>query len=290
MSSPKLLVTGASGHLGRLVLTSLLQRVPAAQIIATVRDTTKASDLAALGIELRQADYTQPETLATAFAGITRLLLISSNDIGPARIAQHKAAIDAAKTAGAELLAYTSVLRADTSTLPLAADHLATEQHLAASSVPYTFLRNSWYFENYTGWLGAALQHGAILGSSGEGHIAAAARADYAEAAAVVLSTPGHAGKIYELAGDIPFTLPELAAEVSKQSGKTVVYNNLPEQAYAAALQGFGLPAQVATMLAACDVSASHGALDSTSRDLSTLIGHHTTTLAAAIAAALSRT
>ena len=287
-TTPTIVVTGATGQLGRLVIASLLTKVPAAQIIAAVRDTAKADDLAALGIQLRHADYTQPATLATAFAGATHVLLISSSDFGPARVAQHKAAIDAAKSAGVQLLAYTSVLRADTTHLPVAPDHLATEQYLTASGLPYTLLRNGWYTENYTAMLAPALAHGAILGASGNGRIAAAARADYAEAAAAVLTTPGHANKTYELAGDTPFTMPELAAEVSKQSGKTVIYNNLPQQDYASALQSFGLPEFVANLLAASDICASQGELDSTSHDLSQLIGHPTTPLAATVTAALA--
>lgn len=287
-TSPTIVVTAATGQLGRLVIASLLKTVPASHVVAAVRDTAKAADLAALGIQLRHADYTQPATLATAFAGATHVLLISSNQLGPARIAQHKAAIDAAKAAGVQLLAYTSVLRADTSHLPVAPDHLATEQYLTASGVPYTLLRNGWYTENYTAALAPALAHGAILGSSGSGRIAAAARADYAEAAAVVLATTGHANKTYELAGDTPFTMPQFAAEVSRQSGKTIVYNNLPQPDYAAALQGFGLPAPIAGLLAASDICASNGELDSTSHDLSQLIGHPTTPLADTIAAALA--
>jgi NAD(P)H dehydrogenase (quinone) len=284
-----IVVTGATGQLGRVVLTNLLKKIPANHIVAAVRDTAKAADLSALGVQVRQADYTKPETLATAFAGASRLLLISSNAMGPARIAQHRAAIDAAKAAGVAFIAYTSVLRADASTLAVAPDHLATEQLLAASGVPYTFLRNGWYLENYTSSLGAALAHGAVIGSSGDGRIAAAARADYAEAAAVVLATGGHDGKIYELAGDVPFTLSELAAEVSKQSGKVVVYSNLTPEAYEATLKGFGLPAEVAKMLAGFGFPTSQGELDSTSKDLSTLIGHPTTTLAAAVTAALPK-
>ena len=283
-----IVVTGATGQLGRLVISSLLTKVPASQIVAAVRTPSKASDLAALGIHVREADYSRPETLAAAFAGATRVLLISSNNLA-GRIPEHKAVIDAARSAGVELLAYTSVLRADTTTLAVAPDHLATEQYLAASGVPYTFLRNGWYTENYTATLGAALEHGAILGSSGDGRIAAAGRADYAEAAAVVLSTAGHANKVYELGGDVPFILAELAAEVSKQSGKTVVYNDMPEQAYEGALASFGLPADVAHVVASCAAVAAHGELDTTSHDLSQLIGHPTTTLAAAVSAALPK-
>ena len=283
-----IVVTGATGQLGRLVIKNLLKSVPPNQIVAAVRTPSKAADLAALGVQVRHADYGKPATLASAFAGATSVLLISSTSLG-LRVAEHKAVIDAAKAAGAQLLAYTSVLKADTSTLLVAPDHVATEQYLAASGLPWVLLRNGWYLENHTGALAAALERGSILGSAGEGRIAAAARADYAEAAAVVVSTAGHAGKTYELGGDAAFTLTELAAEVSKQSGKTVSYKNLPEPVYEDALKSFGLPASIAHLLADSDEKVSHGELDSTSRDLSRLIGHSTTSLAAAVAAALAR-
>jgi len=280
-------ITGATGQLGRLVVTSLLRTVPADQIVAAVRTPAKAAELTALGVEVREADYGQPETLASAFAGVEKLLLISSTAMGETRIAQHKAAIDAAKVAGVKLIAYTSILRADTSKISLAADHLATEKLIAASGIPYVFLRNGWYLENHTAALAPALQHGAILGAAGEGLFAAAARQDYAEAAAAVLTLPGQQNKVYELAGDVPYTLTQLAAEVSKQSGKAVVYQNLPAAAYEQALAGFGLPREVTAMLAQADECASRGDLNSDSADLRTLIGHPTETLAAAVTAAL---
>jgi NAD(P)H dehydrogenase (quinone) len=184
---------------------------------------------------------------------------------------------------------YTSVLRADTSTLLVGPEHIATERNLTASGIPWVLLRHGSYLENHTASVGPALQSGAIVGSAGEGRIAAAARADYAEAAAVVLTAPGHTGKIYELGGDVAFTLAELASEVGKQSGKKVVYNNLPEQAYQGILESIGLPADLANFVVDSDKKASRGELDTTSRDLSGLIGHPTTTLAAAVAAALPR-
>ncbi len=283
-----IVVTGATGQLGRLVIKSLLKSVPANQIVAAVRAPSKAADLAALGVQVREADYGKPATLASAFAGATSVLLISSTNIGQ-RVAEHKAVIDAAKSAGAQLLAYTSVLRADTCTLLVAPDHLATEQYLAASGVPWVFLRNGWYIENYTGGLSAAVESGAILGSAGAGRIAAASRADYADAAAAVLSTLGHAGKVYELGGDSAFTLAELAAEVSKQSGKTIVYKDMPEPDYENVLKSAELPDAIAHLVADSDEKASHGELDTTSRDLNRLIGRSTTSLAAAVATAITR-
>lgn len=283
-----IVVTGATGQLGRLVVKSLLKSTPASQVVAAVRTPSKAADLAALGVQIREADYGKPDTLTSAFAGATNVLLVSSTNIGQ-RIAEHKAVIDAAKSAGAQLLAYTSVLRADTSTLLVAPDHLATEQYLAASGVPWVFLRNGWYLENYTGGLSAAVEHEVIMGSAAEGRIAAASRADYAEAAAAVLSTPGHAGKTYELGGDSAFTLAELATEVSKQSGKTIAYKDMPEPAYEDVLRSAGLPDHIAHLLADSDEKASLGELYTTSRDLNRLLGRSTTSLATAVAAAIAK-
>jgi NAD(P)H dehydrogenase (quinone) len=284
-----IVVTGATGQLGRLVVKSLLKKVPTNQIVAAVRTPSKASDLAALGVQVREADYGKPATLAKAFAGATSLLLISS-PWTPAQVDEHKAVIDAAKSAGVRLLAYTSVLRADASTLLVAPNHLATEQYIAASGIPWVFLRHPSYIENYTASLGSVLEHGAVVGSAGEARNSATTRADLAEAAAVVLTTPGHAGKIYELGSDVAFTMAEFAAEVGKQSGKKVVYNNLPPQDYQAMLEGVGLPPKFANLIADSDTkAASHDELYTPSRDLSGLIGHPTTILAAAVAAALPR-
>lgn len=283
-----IVVTGATGGLGRLVVANLLGRVPAGDIVAAVRTPSKAADLASQGVHVREADYGRPATLASAFAGATRVLLISSPSLG-VRVAEHAAVIDAAKAAGVRLLAYTSVLRADTSTLLVAPDHVATEQYLAGSGVPWVLLRNGWYLENRTAAIAAALDAGALLGCAGEGRIAAAARADYAEAAAAVLTTDGHVGRTYELGGDAAFTLAELAAEVSTQSGRTVAYRDLQEDAYRSFLESAGLPPGVANLVADSDTKARRGELDTDSRDLSALIGHPTTRLPAAVATALRR-
>ncbi|MEJ8851078.1 SDR family oxidoreductase [Variovorax rhizosphaerae] len=277
-----IVVTGATGQLGRLVIKALLRSVPASDIVAAVRSPDKAKDLAALGIAVRQADYTKPDTLRTAFAGADKLLLISSSEVGQ-RAPQHRAAIDAAKAAGVKLIAYTSILRADNSPLSLAAEHLATEVMLKESGVPFVVLRNGWYTENYTGWTGAALASGTLIGSAGDGRIASAARADYAEAAAAVLTRDNPAGAIYELAGDSAYTLTELAAEIARQSGKPVLYKNLSETEHKAALLGFGLPEPIAAMLANSDAGVSKGALFDDGRQLSQLIGHATTPLAATV-------
>jgi NAD(P)H dehydrogenase (quinone) len=282
-----IVVTGATGKLGNHVIEGLLKTIPAQQIIAAVRTPEKAQALTARGIQVRAADYSKPETLTTAFAGAEKVLLISSSDLND-RVGQHKAVIDAAKAAGVKLIAYTSLLHAAEATTLLSADHKATEAYLQASGVPFVVLRNGWYFENHTEAIAPALQHGAVIGASGEGRFAAASRADYAAAAVAVLITEGHEGKLYELAGDNSFTLTEYAAEVSKQSGKTVIFANLPEEKYAEALAGFGLPAPLPEILANADTGASRGELDDTSHTLSKLIGRPTTTLAEAVKAALA--
>jgi NAD(P)H dehydrogenase (quinone) len=283
-----IVVTGATGKLGQHVIKGLLEKVPAAQIVAAVRSVEKATELAALGVQLRQADYSDPATLATAFAGAEKVLLISSSEVGQ-RVAQHKAVADACVAANVKLLVYTSILRADTSTLQLAVEHLATEGDIRSSGLPFVFLRNSWYLENHTEALGPALQHGVILGAAKDGKFAAASRADYALAAVAVLTGEGHANKIYELAGDVPYTLTELAAEVSKAAAKPVAYKDLSQQEYESALLGFGLPAPIAAMLADSDAGAARGELGSNASDLRTLLGHPTTTLAAAVHAAIAR-
>ncbi|MEQ1685619.1 MAG: NAD(P)H-binding protein [Burkholderiaceae bacterium] len=281
-----IVVTGATGQLGRLVIQNLLRTVPAGNIVALARDPAKAADLAALGVRVRQADYTRPDTLAAALAGATKLLLISSSEVGQ-RVAQHRAVIDAAVRAGVALVAYTSLLHADTSPLGLALEHKETEAMLKASGLPFVLLRNGWYTENYAASVPAALAHGAVIGSAGEGRIASAARADYAAAAAAVLTGADQAGRVYELAGDTAYTLAEFAAEIARQSGQAVVYKNLPEADYAAALLGFGLPQPLAAMLADSDTGASAGGLFDAGRQLSALIGHGTTPLRDTVAAAL---
>lgn len=282
-----IVVTGASGQLGRLVIQSLLKSVPAAGIVAAVRQPAAVADLAALGVQVRQADYAQPATLDTAFQGATKVLLISSSALGE-RVAQHGNVIDAARRAGVALLAYTSLLHADTSPLGLAAEHTATEALLRASGVPHVLLRNGWYTENYLAGLPAVLQHGAVIGSAGEGRIASAARADYADAAAAVLTRDDQAGLVHELAGDTSYTLAEFAAEVGRQTGRTIPYINLPEADYRGALLGAGLPAPLAHLLADSDVGASKGGLFDDGHRLSQLIGRPTAALGAMVAAALA--
>lgn len=272
-------ITGATGQLGQHVIESLLKTVPASQIVAIVRNPAKATTLSQQGITVRQADYSDEAALTTALQGIDKLLLISSSEVGQ-RAPQHRNVINAAQAAHVKFIAYTSLLHADTSPLGLADEHVATEKMLAESGIAYALLRNGWYTENYLASAPAALEHGVFIGAAGEGKIASATRADYAAAAARVISEDGHAGKTYELAGDAGWTLSQLAAELAKQSGKKVVYQNLSEADFAAALKGVDLPAGLADMLADSDTGASKGGLFDDSHTLSKLIGRPTTSLA----------
>ncbi|MBB4839575.1 NAD(P)H dehydrogenase (quinone) [Sphingomonas kyeonggiensis] len=274
-------ITGATGQLGRLTVEKLKPKLPAEQIVALVRSPEKAADL---GVPARAFDYDQPQTLAAALAGIDTLLLISSSEIGK-REAQHAAVIEAARQAGVGRIVYTSLLHADTSTLGLAGEHLFTEKAIAASGLPYTFLRNGWYTENYAAGVQGAVAHGALIGASGEGRIAAASRADYADAAVAVLTGTGHDNATYELAGDTAFTLADLAAEISRQTGRDIPFHNLAPAEYGAALLGAGVPAHFAELLAAMDVEIAKDVLFDDSHTLSKLTGHPTISLADAVKA-----
>jgi len=276
-------ITGATGQLGRHVVQKLKSKVPHTDLVALVRMPAKAADL---GIAVREADYSRPETLGPALAGVGTLLLISANEIGK-RAAQHRNVIEAAKSAGVKRIVYTSLLRADSSTLSLAGEHRETEAMLKASGIPFTILRNGWYIENYTGSFSGALAGGAVLGSARDGRVSGATRVDFADAAVAVLLGSGHEGKTYELAGDHAFTLDDLAAELSREAKRTIPYKDLPATEYAAALTGFGLPESLAQAIAGFDVAAADGALFDDSRQLSTLIGRPTTPLKVAVAAAL---
>jgi NAD(P)H dehydrogenase (quinone) len=279
----KIAVTGATGQLGQLVVNKLKEKVAPSDVLALVRSTTKAADL---GVEAREADYNNSETLESALTGIDTLVLISGSEVGK-RIAQHRAVIEAAVKNGVQWIIYTSILHADTSKISLAEEHLATEQALSDSKIPYTILRNGWYTENYTGSIAGSLAGGAFIGSAGAGKLATAARADYAEAIVSVLTSNGHSGQIYELAGDEAWTLSDLAAEISKQSGKDIPYVNLSENEYAQALAGFGLPEALAKAIAGWDVAASTGDLFEDGHQLSKLIGRPTTPLSVSVENAL---
>lgn len=281
-----IVITGATGQLGRLVVAALLKKIPATDIVAVVRNVDKAKDLAALGVQVRHGDYSQPSTWDGALKGADKLLLISSSEVGQ-RTAQHRTVIDAARRAEVGFLAYTSLLHADTSVLGLAAEHKETEALLRASGIPFALLRNGWYTENYTVGVPTALKLGAVYGCAGDGRISSAARADYADAAAAVLTADNQAGRVYELAGDTAYTLTELAAEISRGSGKSIGYVNLPEADYKNALLKAGLPEPIAELLANSDAGVAKGALFDDGRQLGRLIGRATTPLATSVAAAL---
>ncbi|WP_194905284.1 SDR family oxidoreductase [Catenulispora rubra] len=281
-------VTGATGQLGRLAVEALLRRgVPASRIIATGREVAGIKDLADRGVVVRRADFADPESLSAAFAGAEKLLLISASVPVAERLANHRRAVDAAQAAGVSLVAYTSTTRADSAATIIGATHRETEEYLREQAIPSVVLRNSWYLENYTSQLPAVLQHGAFIGAVGQGRISAASRADYAEAAAVVLTTEGHAGKVYELGGDEAFSLPELASTVSVVLGQPIAYTDLPVEEFAKTLVGAGIPADLAHVLADADLGLGRGEMFSDSGDLSRLIGRPTTSLAAAIAEAV---
>jgi NAD(P)H dehydrogenase (quinone) len=280
-------VTGATGHLGRLVVESLLERgLPAGRIVATGRRTDKLADLAQRGVVVRRADYTDSGSLKEAFQGADKVLLVSSSEVGQ-RFTQHANAVDAAQAAGVGLIAYTSITRADTSGLALATEHRATEDYLRESGVPHLLLRNNWYIENYTEQLPVVLQHRALLGSAGDGQVSAATRVDLAAAAAAVLTTDGHQGQVYELAGQA-FTLTEAAAVISEVSGQDVGYVDLPVMKYTETLVGAGLPQPFAEVLADSDLGIARGDLYETSEDLPRLIGRPATSLRDAVKAALA--
>ena len=279
-------VTGATGQLGQLVINELLATHNAQDLVAIVRNPAKALALAQKGVQVREADYGNSAALAQALQGVEKLLLISSSEVGQ-RAPQHRNIINAAKSAGVQLIAYTSLLHADTSPLGLRAEHIETENDLAQSGIPFVLLRNGWYSENYLASVPAALEHGAFIGSAGDGKIASASRQDYAAAAAKVLSLDNQAGKVYELAGDEAWTLTELAEKLSALTGKSVVYENLSEADFAAALQNAGLPEGFARLLADSDVGASKGGLYDDSHQLSRLIGRPTTSIDDSLKASL---
>ncbi|HEY9332161.1 MAG TPA: SDR family oxidoreductase [Streptomyces sp.] len=282
-----IVVTGATGELGRLVVEQLLTTVPASGIDAVVRDKEKAAGLAARGVELRIADYDHPETLAGAFRAGDRVLLISGSEVG-SRVAQHTAVIDAAKAAGVAQLAYTGILGGPDADIRLADEHKVTEQLILDSGLPYTFLRNGWYTENYTANLAPVLAHGAVVANAGEGRVASATRADYAAAAAAVLTGEGHLGKAYELSGDVAWSLAEYAAEIARATGKEIAYKNVPAAVHQEILVGAGVPEAFAAILTDVDEGIRRGLLAGTNGDLARLIGRPTTPLAETVASAVA--
>jgi len=280
-----IVVTGATGHLGRFVIEGLLEKVPADRITAVVRSEEKAADFAARGVKLAIADYNAPETFDGLFSAGDKVLLISGNEFDKGRVAQHKVVLDAAKAAGVALLAYTSA--PGSLSAALADDHRGTEAAILESGVPYALLRNGWYHENYTENLAPVLEHGAVVQAAGEGRISAASRADYAAAAVAVLTGEGHENKTYELGGDTAFGFAEYAAELSRQTGKEIAYNSVPGEVYEGILTGAGLPAPFAAILVGVDASIEKGELVVATGDLSRLTGRPTTPIAESIAAAL---
>ncbi|MGW2129791.1 SDR family oxidoreductase [Streptomyces coelicoflavus] len=280
-----IVVTGATGHLGRHVVRQLLEKVPADRVTAVVRDRDKAADLADRGVRLAVADYNSPETFDGLFAAGDRVLLISGNEFDKGRVQQHTVVIDAAKKAGVALLAYTSApesLRA-----ALADDHRATEEVLVGSGVPYTLLRNGWYHENYTEQLAPVLEHGAVVQAAGEGRVSSASRADYAAAAVAVLTGEGHENTAYELGGDEAWSFAEYAAELSRQTGREIAYRPVSVEAYTGILTGAGVPGPLADVFAGVDAAIAEGELVVSTGDLSRLAGRPTTPLAEAVTAAL---
>lgn len=273
-------ITGATGQLGGLVIDGLIARGTApSDIVAVVRNAEKAAPLADRGVVVRVADYSDEAALKTALVGVEKLLLISGADLGQ-RIAQHTNVIEAAEAAGVKLIAYTSVLAADTSGLSLAPEHKGTEERLTASSVPAVFLRNGWYWENYAGSLAQTVASGTLLGAAGDGKLAGASRLDFADAAAAVLTLDDQGGKVYELGGDERLTYADFAAVIAEASGSPVAYKDVPESEYVAILEGAGLPTAVAAMLASSDAGIARGELDTDSGDLQKLIGRPSTPVA----------
>jgi NAD(P)H dehydrogenase (quinone) len=274
-----IVVTGATGALGRLVVEQLLTTVPADRIAAVVRDKEKAAGLAARGVELRIADYSRPETLAGAFRAGDRVLLVSGNEVG-SRVAQHTAVIDAAKAAGVAQLAYTGILGGPDADFELAAEHKVTEQLILDSGLPYTFLRNGWYTENHQQDFAGARERGVIANSIGDGRIATAPRKDFAEAAAVVLATPGHEGKAYELSGDTAWSFEEFAATAAEVLNTPVRYQALTSEEEREQLLAFGLDEGTAAFMVTLNANMRDGAMAPTSGDLARLISHPTESLA----------
>ena len=282
----KIAITGATGQLGNLVIEQLLQLTAAQNIVALVRNIDKAEHFKAQGIELREFDYDRPETLVPALSGIDKLLLISANEIGR-RTPQHQAVIDAAKVAGVPYLAYTSLLRADTSPLGLAQEHRETEKLIQDSGITYTFLRNNWYSENYLAGVAHTIEIGTLFGAAQDGRISSASRIDYAEAAAKVLTSTGHENKTYELAGSESFSLSDLATFIGQAVNKDIIYQNLSAEEYTQGLTQAGLPAGLVDVIVDADIQTIQGAMYSDSKDLEQLIGHKTTSIQDAIKAAL---
>ena len=280
----RIAVTGATGHLGGLVIESLIDRgVAAGDIVAVVRNEAKAAPLAAKGVTLGVAGYEDEAALTAALDGVDRLVLVSGSEVGQ-RLAQHTNIINAAKAAGVAFIAYTSLLNLDTSELGLAPEHRGTEELLATSGIDHALLRNGWYWENYASAIDSGKATGKFFGAAGSAKVSGAARRDYAEAAAVVVTSEDRAGKVYELAGAPALTYQGIADEIGTVIGAEVTYVDQSVSEYQATLEGFGMPSEVAAMFAGMDPVIEQGALHSESTDLQDLIGRPTTSLAATLA------
>lgn len=284
----KILVTGATGQLGSLVVETLLKSVPAERLAVSVRDPQKAEGLRQRGVDVRQGDFDRPETLQRAFAGAERMLLISTTDDNPTRIRQHRTAVEAAKAAGVQFIAYTSLANADKSTLSLAEVHRVTEEAIRQTGVPYCFLRNNWYLENELGTIQAVLGGAPLLTAAGAGKVGWALRRDYAEAAAAVLRGEGHENTVYELSGK-PATYDELAAALSEVLGRKVPVQHVDDAAYAAAMNRAGLPEPVVAMLSNIQKAIREGSLDVESDAFGKLLGRPATPLKEALQAIVPR-
>ncbi len=278
-------VTGATGQLGRLVINGLLQTQPADTVIAVVRDESKAADLAAAGVQVRIAAYEDRAALEAALAGADKVLLISSSEMGK-RVEQHQNVIDAAVAAGVPHLLYTSAPQATTSALVVVPEHKATEEAIHASGLASTMLRNGWYTENYLGQLATAQQTGTITGAAGDGRVASASRADFADGTVAVLTSEGHEGKVYELSGDYAWNYDELASAVGTVIGKPVTYQPVDGAELVKILTASGLDGDTAQFVAALDANTKDGLLAETSGELSALIGRPTTPLLEGLQAA----
>ncbi|HEV7980128.1 SDR family oxidoreductase [Amycolatopsis sp.] len=265
-----IVVTGATGQLGRAVVKHLLARVPADQVVASVRDPKKAADL---GVEAREGDFLRPETLATAFAGADKLLIISSQGDTESRLLQHTNAVDAAKAAGVGHIVYTSITKADTNKISLADTHRPTEEAIKASGIPYTFLRNNWYFENDFGTVLGALATGKVATPTQGGKVASATRDDFANAAAAVLATEGHENMVYELGGTAAHSYADWAEAIGAAAGREIAYEEITPDESAAALAAAGVPADFVPVLIDAQLAIARGELDHRAQDLAKLIG-----------------
>ncbi|MFK0523656.1 SDR family oxidoreductase [Paenibacillus illinoisensis] len=284
----KILVTGATGHLGSLVVEALLKTVSAGDLAVSVRNPEKAEALRAQGVDVRHGDFDQPDTLAKAFTGVDRLLLISTDGDNETRIRQHQAAVNAAKSAGVGFIAYTSVVNAENNTLSLAEVHRATEQAIRESGIPYSFLRNNWYLENEAGSAQAAAQGAPWVHATNDSQVGWATRCDYAHAAAAVLTGEGHENSVYELSGKLR-TQAELAAIVGEVLGQDINVQNVDDAAYADIMKGAGLPDFVVSMLVDMQSAIREGALAVESDTLEKLLGRPAQPLSEGVKAILGK-